>query len=409
MSTLNQLIKRFKHRPCKKLYIKRRDLAGNYESTWLRIDNKNQRDIVLNWGSFSLEIDNQPSEIATFNISGLTLLVDNSDGLFSREDLGLGSLWEGFLNRRNSKIKIDVGYYYDDDNNVIGEATIFEGIIDRVVISEDYTAHISCLPYTNILTKYDISDLNLTGEMTTSAIVTAIMNQSKITTYIPYTVPNPTINSIIVDAANLDGSYWDVLKELALYSNSIPFLNNNVFSFQSRVASGSSVWDFKGTGSDEAADIFNINYYDDEGADRLRVFWKSQGEDISVKSSDANLLLKYLNEAEILDLEKVKSTSKLALLTSYLASWQNPQRVIEFSTKFMVNIVSPLNKITLEIFGRSTVPYRWGGIVWSPTTPPSWGKLRGGIKISSGTLWRVSKVVKDIQNWSNVIRTEEIV
>ena len=90
---LVDLIKLNKHRPDRRLYIKRRlTTDGSYESDWLRIDNYLNKQRVIDWGSVSQTVDEQPGLIAAFTVSGLSLSLDNYDGLFNIETKE-SSLW----------------------------------------------------------------------------------------------------------------------------------------------------------------------------------------------------------------------------------------------------------------------------------------------------------------------------
>ena len=140
-------------------------------------------DRVLDWGSFSLELDFQPGEIGNFEISGMTMVMDNQHALFNSEVDSRSIFYPEFTysNRRYTKIKIECGYLDEDTNTEVGVETVFEGIIERVTLSEDQTASLELLPYTAILNSYLIVDLGLNGTATVSCVITSIMNQSKIT------------------------------------------------------------------------------------------------------------------------------------------------------------------------------------------------------------------------------------
>lgn len=407
--TLSQLIKRSMKRPVRRCYIKRRLLSGAYESDWFRIDFLGGQNRVIDWGSFSLEIDCQPGQIANFEISGIDLVFDNQEGYFNVET-DYQSKWypdATYLNRRYSKMKIDVGYLAEDDTEV-GVETIFEGVVERVVIAEDQTATVSALPYTAILNSYLVADLGLSGSGTVSSVVTAIMNQSKITTYIPYIAPTNTLNPTISDRALLEGTYWDVLKQLAQQSNAIPVLSGSAFSFQDRVA-GSVVWNFQGAGT-QFPDIRSVLAYDDEGADRVRVYWQAQGTTLTALSSDSVLKLKYLNSPQIIELDDYDDTNKQSILNSLLTEWEQPRPTIEFETEFMVNVIDILDKVTMKIVGPVSPQGRvgkWGSGKWGDGQ--KWGRARGSINVNSGVEWMVTRILKDINNWNCQILAERVV
>lgn len=408
MTTVTQLIKRDTQFPIRRAYIKRRYLDGNYESNWQRIDFLNSEDRVLSWGSFSLEVDFQPGQIGAFEISELTIAVDNQGGQFNIET-DPQSIWypdSTYLNRRYTKIKIEAGFL-DEDENEVGVETVFEGVIERVVISESQTAQIMSLPYTAILKSFLIADLGLSGPGPVSSVVTSIMNQSKITAYIPYIAPTNTINPTISDMANLEGTYWDVLKSLAQQANAIPYLNGPTWAFKDREAGG-LVWQFNGAGT-QFPDIFTIEEFDDEGADRVRLYWQAKGTTLTAISSDDTLKRKYLNAPQIIDLDNYDNANKAIILSALLAEWEQPRPRVGFVTNFMVNEIDLLDKVTLKVIGPISPPKVgvWGSGTWGDGT--YWGQANGSINISSGVEWMTTRIIKDLDSWVFNILCERVV
>jgi hypothetical protein len=115
------------------------------------------------------------------------------------------------------------------------------------------------------------------------------MNQTKITKYIPYVAPDIDVNPTISDTSTVEGTYWEVIKKLAFKCNAIPLVYCSSFQLVSRTVAGTSVWDFRGKGSANS-DIYKINSYDDEGADRVRVLWVVENSAVTAISSDPVLL-----------------------------------------------------------------------------------------------------------------------
>jgi len=408
MSTLTELIRRGKQKPIRKCYIKRRDTDGDYEADWVRVDNWKQIDRVAKWGKVSIEVDEEDGVIGSFNISNLSMTVKNEDGLFNVET-DARSIWYNYLNRSLTKLKIECGYT-DDDDSEVGVVSVFEGVIDDVKIGDNQQAKIKVLSYQTVLKKYDISDLSLTGAKTVDTLVDEIMNQTKITNFIPFVAStaneNSTITSIAVGA--LQNSYWGVLKDMAKFSNSVPFMNITAFAFKARTPGATSVFDFRGHGSRLYDDIFKISSFDDEGKKKVRVHWIAKGTNFEAISTVPLLLKKYLGEPELLTIDDVDDTDKQALVDSLLAEWEYPKPVISFETRFLVNTLEPLNKITIDIKGQ-TVPidtFVWDAWNWDDGS--KWGKKKGAIIISNSRNWKVLKVEKDLDGWKTKVKAEEI-
>jgi len=403
---IDSLIRSNLHRPVRKMYIKRRDTDDVFETEWLQINEYKLTNRVTNWGSVTMSIDDYEGRIGAFNCSNLTLTVKNDDGLFNVET-DERSLWYEWLNRKFTKIKIDVGYL-DADDNEVGVDTIFEGVINKVTINDQQTANMECLSYQTILQKYDISDLSMTGSKTVNAILTLIMNQTKITKFIPYVAPDVAVNATITDTALIEGTYWEVMKDLAFKSNSVPLVYGSSFEMVTRTVTGVSTWDFKGKGSANS-DIFKINRYDDEGADRVRVYWLVEGTAIDAISSDATLLKKYLNEPETINLDDVDAGDRQAIADALLAEWENPKPVMEFTTRFLVNQVKPLDIVSTTIEGEVTPSdtFIWGAWTWGDGGV--WGKRVGSIDMGTAVLWKVLNISKNINSWNNKVKLEQIV
>lgn len=399
------LIRSNLHRPVRKLYIKRRDTDGNFEADWLQIDEYKLTDRVKGWGSVTMSIDDYEGRIGAFNCGNLTLTVKNDDGLFNVETDDR-SLWYEWLNRKFTKVKVDIGYL-DADDAEVGVATIFEGVINKVTINDQQTANMEVLSYQTILQKYDIADLSMTGSKTINAIITLIMNQTKITDFIPYVAPDVEVNATITDTSTIEGTYWEVLKDLAFKSDSVPLVYASSFEMISRTATGSTVWEFKGKGSANS-DIFKIVKYDDEGADRVRVYWLVENSAVSAISSDATLLKKYLNEPETVNLDDVDAGDRQAIVDALLAEWEKPKPVMEFTTRFLINQVKPLDIVSTTIEGE-VVPsntFIWGAWTWGDGSV--WGKRVGAINMGTAVLWKVLNITKNINSWTNSVKLEYI-
>ncbi len=410
MATATQLIRRNKQRPIRRAYIDRRLFSdGSYEGTFTRLDNYRSKDRVLNWGSASYQINNTPGKISSFEVSSYQITFRNEDGLFNRES-DSNSYWndaETYI-RQFSKIKIEAGYI-DEDGAEVGVTNVFEGVIDKIIISEDHKARISVLSYQTILQRFNVEDLSFAGTGTVNSIVDAIMNQSKITQYIPH-VAAAADQNITIDKTKLSGTYWDVIKNLASFSNSIPFLVGTTWAFKPRTIGVSSVYDFKGTGTTGPDDIFKIMKYDDEGADRVRTNFVDSFSGLTSATSDTALLKRYLSEPETVDFEAINTNGdRQTVLDAVLGEWENPKPTVEFSTRFLLSEVEPLDKITIEILGRLTQQsngFRWGQWTWGDGSV--WGGLVGSINILSGSEWMVTRIKKDFNTWQCIIKAEKV-
>lgn len=409
MATLQQLIDSGTHSPVLKCYIKRKDSVGVYEGSWVQVNNDMSlgRQRVIDWGDVSISIDSEPTQIGVFDISSLSMIFSNTDGYFNVET-DPNSKWFGYLNRKFTKVKIEAGYL-DQDGAEVGVATVFEGVINNVRIRESGLVNVNILSYVSILKQYDISDLSLSGSSSISTTVDAIMNQSKITDFIPFVSSVPDIDATLIDRTSLSGSYYKVLVDLAYKSNSTILLNNTTWNFKKREVSGSSVFDFKGIGSQSPINMFKVINYNDEGGDRVRVYWRDSDSGSISKTTNSNLLNKYLGAPQNVDLSIIDSIDRQSILDGLLGTWEKNKPRIEFTTKFLVNIVSPLDLISIEYFSDITPDNfsRWGDVS-TYNDGSVWGQATGGIISLSGVRWMVTSIKKNFNNWSYTVIAERI-
>lgn len=89
-------------------YIKRRNTVnGTYENDWYEITN-----YVKKFGSIQTAVDD--IKLNSFKSSGINMTVINSEGKFNRED-DANSLWNGYLTRYRTLVKLKGGYTNVDD------------------------------------------------------------------------------------------------------------------------------------------------------------------------------------------------------------------------------------------------------------------------------------------------------
>ena len=91
----------------RRAYIRRRQSTdGLFEPSWLDITS-----YVKKFGSIDTAVDDV--KLNRFKHSGITLKVSNNEGAFNRED-NINSLWNGYLTRYGTLIKVEAGYTADD-------------------------------------------------------------------------------------------------------------------------------------------------------------------------------------------------------------------------------------------------------------------------------------------------------
>lgn len=406
MTTLMELLRKNYQRPVRKCYLKRRYVDNTYEADWVRIDTK-EGGLVTKWGQASYSINSDPGNITDFIVTGVSMQFKNTSGFWAKENNNFSYFYDDTTYIRVlSLIKIEAGYY-DEDGNEVGVENVFEGFVSSITLNQNETASVKCLSYLSIFTRYHINDLSLSGNMLVSEIYESIHNQAKITKYLPYVAPNPFID-VTINTEELSGNYWEVLKKIAYLSNSIPLLEGSIFKLVPRTESETIAFDFLGRGT-SGDDIYGINEYDDEGSERVRLHWIEKDGAIEKKSTNPTYLARYLGEPQEIDLVALVNTDdKNDLLTAQLAQWESPKPILAFETRFLVNLVGLLDKITVTVTGRNVVSNSglWGEAVWNDGRV--WGKQGGSIVIPSNYEWLVTSVSSNLDNWKTKIKCEVI-
>ena len=418
---LIDLIQADKHRPFRRLYIKRRLFPdGDYEASWVRVDNVDGIGRVHSWGTVETAIDYNPGQIGGVGVSDISLTLDNSEGHwnYEKDSRSLFAPYDTYLGRKLSRIKIVCGYL-DEDGTEVGTVDIFEGLIDRVTIGDEQLARVSALSYMSILTRHNIAEISsiLTKNMLVSDIIDMIMASSDVPDYLTVGTNSPGNDATVVETGLLKGSFWEVIQELAFLSASVPIIDVSTFNFVDRNTNGTDVWTFYGNGN-RNPDILKINKYDDEGADRVRLSWTDETTGITEASNSTTLLARYdLNPQSVrLDIFGKNTGTLRSILSALVTYWQFPRPAITFTTKCILDQVKVANQIRIDVKRRplilSSAGTYWGNFQWGQKewkeTDASEDERKGSIIIKSSVKWIVTRITHDLDAWTSNITAETI-
>ena len=170
----------------------------------------------------------------------------------------------------------------------------------------------------------------------------------------------------------------------------------------------SDLFNFYGQGT-KSPNIHMVSEYDDEGADRVKVYWKDKNSSISVKSTDDILSRKYLGAPQEVDLKNYNDDNKIIVLNKYLSLWSTPKPTITFTTRFFLNEIKIMDKISIKIDG-IIKPTENQFILDSSVLDGSDVLVGayGGVVIYEGTYWVVTSISKDVDSWLMSIKAERI-
>lgn len=124
--SLVSCIKRSKPRTFRRIYMRRREANGDFESTWQQIDSE----YIMRYGNIQYSIDDILPNVFKYNSAKIKLF--NKNGYFAdvTEDR---SFFYGKLSLYKTLVRIDGGYIDDDLTEYPTNATLFLGLI-----GEDY-------------------------------------------------------------------------------------------------------------------------------------------------------------------------------------------------------------------------------------------------------------------------------
>jgi hypothetical protein len=399
------------HNPIRRCYIKRIQNDGTYETDWYRIDKINGRGYIVDWGSFTLQLDIDKGKIGGFCVTSVSMRVDNKYGFFNSEN-DSRSLWTNFIGRAFTKIKIETGYL-SSDGTEINVATDYEGYIDKIVLGDKNISTIRIFAYQNIFTRYNISDLTLLGNKTVNQIINLITGQTKISKYYNTINASAADQNITIDTSKLEGTYWDVINDLASASNSIPLPLNDTFSFIPRAIGEDLKYTFcygKATQTELQINSNSISY-DDEGSDRVVLrFQAKENNALYSYTNDVELQRKYPDNTLDVDLSLVVSDNdKQLILDALLSEWQFPKPTVSFETNYLLNEIVPLDKIQITSKGiveQSEYPTYDDGSLYDQTGL-YYVDIVGSIIINRSYNWKVVSVTKNINKWTTTINAEK--
>lgn len=404
--TIEKLIKNPVKFPIRRLYIKRRSVAGVYESTWQRIDVFNGVGRVINHGTVNIKTDSDKIAVGSFDIDDYSTKLTNSDGFFNAES-DYRSFWNGYLDHKDTLFKIDVAMF-DEDFNELGTTTAFLGVIQSIDSRGDDTATIKVSAYSKKLNDYLFADLGLTGNKTVTQILTAIFSDTRVDSYFGTTTLSPVQNVTLHldDHDVFAGTMWDVIKFIAKKSQSTAYVFNDTFYFGTRnIVTTTPEFTFAGLGNtqdDRAVTVYGNPTYDQSGADK----WYTKIIDTSSGLTAESLDPIALNSGKTLtiDLTDVPNAGdKQDILDSYLDFFGSRRPSLKFTCPFMMLLLLPLDIINIDAPGARTEINSGYYDASFYDTEAVYDGDGSSASIDVDDRWIIESVIYDIDKWETVI------
>jgi len=236
----------------RKMYIKRLQLDGTYESEWLEIT-----EYVKSFGVIMKSFGDQVL-LSNYQIDDMTIVLENSRRTFNKET-DYNSIFFGYKTRYRTKFKIESGVYDDDDTEIPG--VVWYGVLFSDPVTNDQGQISIQLASTLKMFQYYKATGISTLSGTTAELVDRLANKTQngisiFNQFFEGFLINPssatcmTISSPLITA---DQSVWDKIVQYSIYQDYFAYVDNNgYFVWDSKSPTDDVQWVFNGAGSNDA-------------------------------------------------------------------------------------------------------------------------------------------------------------
>jgi len=324
VSSLENEIARSSANVFRRAFIKRRQSAdGKFEASFTSIT-----PLVKSWGSIETAVDD--TRLNFFRHSGFTLKAINDFGDFNVETDN-NSLWNGFLTRYRSLVKVEAGYTADDATEFPTDPTLGIFILDNEVTlnTNGNEATVRCSSLKSIFDEVRARDIpGLGATQTASDLVSVIRDHTdgagnfvfrEFITSTAWSIQTTTTNYNFATTTALENlSAWGMMVKLAEAEGFVlSITRTGGISFEDRnEATSASQFSFFGQGF-RNQNIIRINTYK-EALDKLFTFFR-------VQYLSADTTTSYLTAGTTTSVDGVN------------LSWKYGQRVYNFKNTFFAN------------------------------------------------------------------------
>jgi len=247
----------------RRLYFKKRNNSGDYETSWTQVENK----YIKKWGTISFSIDDVlPSFIKSNDIN---ITVDNSTGKFS-DVTESKSIFYNSVTKIRTLVKIEAGYTADDGTEYPTNSTLFVGIItSNSKYKDDGSFDIQISPLTKVFDEIPVDLVSGMGvSQTASNLVTNIKNYTQGGSYIfqkfitsgGWNITATTNNYDMATTSSMQNmGCWEFMNKLAVAENKFVYIDKTGdFYFTEKGVTGTSQFHFSGINDDNKTCGHNI-------------------------------------------------------------------------------------------------------------------------------------------------------
>src|SRR3990167_9832887 len=255
---IQSCIKRSDPKVFRRVYMKRRQSGGEYETDWQQIPDHR----IMGFGSVSRGIDD--IKVNWYSYSGLSLKFQNNDGYFS-DETDDKSFFYGYMTRYRTLVKIEAGYVDADGTTELPTtAAQYIGLIDEdMKYQQDNIISFKTNHISTIFQEFPADRITgLGATQTASDIITKIRDyqDAGATKYFQkyislgaWSIAATTQNYNMGTTTTLQGmSCWEFMKKLAEAENKLMYVSRDGnFNFVAKTAVSATVYHFSGVGDDD--------------------------------------------------------------------------------------------------------------------------------------------------------------
>lgn len=402
--TYKQIWDRYSHVEfIRRLYIKRLQTGGTYESDWVEISQGQTKDGSVN--SISRTLPNNSWQFGFVTVSNVSLEVLSPYQEFASEN-DPNSIFFGYI-RHKSKLKVVDAFidkYTDPAVPVEASVTTFEGYIDATTAqTEQGYEKCTVLDYMAALDDVNVAELSLV-QTTLNALIYEILNRSIFTKFFNVSSSTDYINAgyniSSIDITKYTGSVLEMIQDLAK-GHSIFYIDptDSYFYFKPADPTATTQYSFLES-NNRKIDISSWR----EGIDRQVTNWYWDEEDAGISAIASPAPVNTISEKFKID-GVANSIQRQNVLNYILTRTQYAKPYFKLVLPYFP-VIKLLDRVSVQSFGSAPKDaLRWGMFSWTsqlttnPNTAPRWRKP-AGIRISADDEWMVRSI-----NHSNNLQT----
>jgi len=424
--SLQAEIKKNNHKAFRRLYMKRRELNGEYETDWQLIPDRD----VINYGSISYSIDDIKPDF--YKIESVGFKLTNYDGDYGPETDDKSFFYQK-LTRAKTLIKFEGGYEDKDGNEFPTNASLFVGVLDwDMIYKSNPELSLKAKSLTSVFEDFPSDQIpSLNSSQTAIEILTKIRDfqdagstfyfQKFITSGGWYMTAGSTYYDISTGTTLQSKSVWQLMQNLANAENAVVYIDRSgdfYFKPKSDITTTAD-FHFSGIGDDDKSwghNILKDGITVDENIRKVynRIKIKFNKDDTTTSyyirnetwqwgDSSSSFLygvkeLKYENTF-------LESTTAQTIGETLYDEFVRPKNEIKIKAKFIPHIM---------VQDRCTVTYKkqryfgdalWGAFLWGHAV---WGERLGyNIDLNNENV-RLLKVSHNLDNFTTNVTSRSV-